>query len=88
MRVDIVVKSVVIASAAQRIIIGGSYFVQCEVNLVDAQTGAVLQSHPASAAAGQGIAQALIENAIAKDEPIARVIDNFALGSRNWLVPG
>lgn len=89
-RVDVVVKSVVIASAAQRVIIGGSYIMQGEVNLVDARTGAVLQSHPAwgaSAAAGQGIAQVLIENALAKDEPIDRVIDNFALGYRNWLVP-
>jgi uncharacterized protein YceK len=89
-RVDVVVKSVVIASAAQRVILGGGSTVQGEIKLVDAQTGAVLQSHPAwgaSAAAGQGIAQVLIENAIAKDEPIDRVIDNFALGFRNWLVP-
>ena len=89
-RVDVVIKNVTIASAVQRVVLGGSYLMQGDINLIDAKTGAVLQSYPAkfaSAAAGQGIAQVLIENAIATADPIDRLIDNFAESYQQWLIP-
>jgi hypothetical protein len=89
-RVEVVVKNVRIASAAQRIILGGGYTMQGDINLIDARTGVVLQSRPAqfsSAVAGQGVVQVLAENAIATSDPIDRVIDNFAEGYQRWLIP-
>ena len=89
-RIEVVVKNVTIASAAQRVIIGGGYIMQGDVNLIDARTGAVLQTFVgqfSSAAAGNGIAGVLVENAVATGEPIDRLIDNFAERYRQWLVP-
>ncbi|HEY4141275.1 MAG TPA: hypothetical protein VGM57_07675, partial [Pseudolabrys sp.] len=88
-RVEVVVKNVRIASAVQRILIGGSYIVMGEVTLVDARNGAVIDSRPiaASAVAGQGVVQVIAENAFAGGDPIDRVIDNFGQNYRLRLLP-
>ncbi|HMJ42813.1 MAG TPA: DUF6778 family protein [Pseudolabrys sp.] len=88
-RTEVVVKNVRIASAAQRVLIGGSYTVQGDVNLVDARTGAIIESRPifASAMAGQGVVQVIAENAFASGDPIDRVIDNFAQNYQFRLLP-
>jgi hypothetical protein len=88
-RVEVLVKNIHIASAVQRIVIGGGYHVIGDVALVDARTGAVIDTRPifASAMAGQGVVQVIAENAIASGEPIDRVIDNFAEIYRGKLLP-
>ena len=58
-RLDIVVKNFAIASAVQRILIGGGREMTATANLVDARTGAVIIANPdlrAFLMAGQGCA--------------------------------
>lgn len=87
-RLEINVKDVEIASAAQRILIGGHHRLTADVNLVDARTGAVVlafSEQNAIAQAGQGIGGVLLDNAFLGD-PIDRVIQNYAAQYRNWLL--
>ncbi len=87
-RLEINVKDVEIASAAQRILIGGHHRLTADVNLVDARTGAVVlafSEQNAIAQAGQGIGGVLLDNAFLGD-PIDRVIQNYATQYRNWLL--
>jgi hypothetical protein len=87
-RLEIAVKDVEIASAAQRILIGGHHRLTADVNLVDARTGAVVlafSEQNAMAMAGQGIGGVLLDNAF-MGEPIDRVIQNYATQYRNWLL--
>src|SRR3954453_2102249 len=63
-RVDVVVRSFMIASAVQRIVIGGGHSMTADANLVDARTGAVILSHPRLSAvllAGQGVLGTAVE---------------------------
>jgi hypothetical protein len=87
-RLEINVKDVEIASAAQRILIGGHHRLTADVTLVDARTGAVVlafSEQNAIAQAGQGIGGVLIDSAFLGD-PIDRVIQNYATQYRNWLL--
>jgi hypothetical protein len=87
-RLEVNVKDVEIASAAQRIILGGHHRLTADVNLVDARTGAVIlafSEQNAIAQAGQGIGGVLLDNAFLGD-PIDRVIQNYATQYRNWLL--
>jgi hypothetical protein len=87
-RVEIAVKSLDIASAAQRILIGGHHRLTADVTLVDARSGAVVlafSEQNAIAQAGQGIGGVLLDNAFL-GEPIDRVIQNYATQYRNWLL--
>ena len=57
-RLDVVVKSFALASAVQRILIGGGRGMVADANLVDARTGAIIIASPnlvAGSYAGQGI---------------------------------
>jgi hypothetical protein len=88
-RVEVKVTDVEIASAVQRVLVGGHHSMRGDVVLVDAKTGEVLSAYPAQTAmgvAGQGIAGALIDQAIAPD-PIDRVADNYAAQYGHWLLP-
>jgi len=87
-RIEVTVKDVTIASAIQRVVIGGHHTMTADVNLVDAKTGAVIAPYAAQSAmsfAGQGIGGALIDAALF-DEPIDRVINNYAEQYAGWLV--
>jgi hypothetical protein len=87
-RLEIAVKDIEIASAAQRILIGGHHRLTADVTLVDARTGAVVlafSEQNAIAQAGQGIGGVLLDNAFLGD-PIDRVIQNYATQYRNWLL--
>jgi len=87
-RLEINVKDLEIASAAQRILIGGHHRLTADVNLVDARTGAVVlafSEQNAIAHAGQGIGGVLLDN-VFLGEPIDRVIQNYATQYRNWLL--
>ena len=57
-RLDVVVKSFAVASAVQRILIGGGRGMIADATLVDARTGAVIVAYPqlfAATYAGQGV---------------------------------
>jgi hypothetical protein len=87
-RVRITVKGVNIPSAIQRVLVGGHHAMTADVTLVDARTGAVLlpyEAQTAQAMAGQGIAGAIIDSAVAGN-PIDRVTVSFANQYRDWLV--
>ncbi|MBB4040000.1 hypothetical protein GGR34_001647 [Microvirga flocculans] len=87
-RLEIRVKDIEIASAAQRILIGGHHRLTADVDLVDARSGAVVlafSEQNAIAQAGQGIGGVLLDSAFL-GEPIDRVIQNYATQYRNWLL--
>ena len=74
------VKSVMTASAGQRVVTGGHHHLQADITLVDAR------SYPAEisqALGGQG-AWALLDAALLPD-PMDRVVENFAESCSNWL---
>jgi hypothetical protein len=92
-RLDIVVKSFTIASAVQRILIGGGYGMAADANLVDAKTGTVVIAHPnltGMLLAGQGVlgtaVQAAIDNSASQGVP-ERIVESYAENFRNWLLP-
>lgn len=87
-RVEVAIKDVQIASAIQRILVGGHHSMMGDVSLVDAKTGQVLVSYPAQTAmgaAGQGLLGTMIDHA-AFAEPIDRVVENYASQYGNWLL--
>lgn len=82
---QVTVRGVFIASAAQRILVGGGHFLKADAELVDAKTGAVVLSYTsqnAKAYAGQGIG-VLVDQAFA--DPIDRVVDSYATTYAKWL---
>jgi hypothetical protein len=87
-RINVVVKGFVIASAAQRVIIGGSHVMSADVTLVDAG-GRELLARPNFVvvnAAGQGVVGALVDAAMLPD-PTQRLLEDFANRYRDWLLP-
>ena len=86
-RAVVTVKNVMIASAIQRIIIGGNHAMGGDVTLTDARSGAALLSYDGQTAptgAGNGIVGTLAEAALLPD-PIDRVTDNYAIRYASWL---
>ena len=91
-RLDVVVKSFVLASAVQRILIGGGRGMVADANLVDARTGAVIVAYPelrALSIAGQGIVGTAVQAAIdnASEQSVAEKLA-FRYGEiyRLWLL--
>jgi hypothetical protein len=87
-RLEVAVTGVQIASAMQRILVGGGHMMSADVTLVDARTGQVLVAYPAqtaAAGAGSGLLGTMVEHA-ALAEPIDRVVDNFASQYSRWLM--
>jgi hypothetical protein len=91
-RLDVVVKSFVLASAVQRILIGGGRGMVADANLVDVRTGAVIVSYPqlqAVSLAGQGILGTAVQAAIdnASEQSVAEKLA-FQYGEiyRVWLL--
>jgi Family of unknown function (DUF6778) len=91
-RLDIVVKSFTIASAVQRILVGGGYGMAADANLVDAKTGTVIMAHPGLTGmllAGQGVlgtaVQAAIDNSASQGVP-ERIVESYAENYRDWLL--
>ena len=87
-RVEVVVRTVQIASAVQRIVIGGTHSITADINLVEVPNGKVLLNYPAQNAAsnsGQGIAGTLVDGLIGND-PIEHVANDNAAKYRAWLL--
>jgi hypothetical protein len=88
-RVDVHVRSITVASDAQRILVGGHHGMTADVTLVDLRTKSVLVTYAAqsvSAPAGQGIGGALLDRALMPD-PVDRIAANFAFKYGEWLRP-
>jgi hypothetical protein len=87
-RAEVTVKGLQIASAIQRIVIGGHHSMVADVTLVEARTGAVVLPYAAQssmAMAGQGLAGALVDAAVMA-EPLDRVVNNYADQYGDWLL--
>jgi hypothetical protein len=91
-RLDIVVKNFAIASAVQRIVIGGGREMTASANLVDARTGAVIIANPdlrAYLMAGQGVLGTAVQAAIdsnATQSVADQVADRYGQNYRDWLL--
>jgi hypothetical protein len=91
-RLDVVVKSLVFASAIQRVVVGGGRGMVADANLVDARTGALIVACPGMAAAlltGQGIVGTMVQAAIddsATQSPVEKVSVRYGEIYRLWLL--
>ena len=91
-RLEITVKNFIMASAAQRVIIGGGRGMIADATLVDARSGKVLIAYPALSAilaTGQGIVGTMVQAAIdsgAAQSPTEKVIVHYGEVYRNWLL--
>lgn len=88
-RVVVTMRAVHVASAAQRIIVGGNHTMTASVNLVDANTGEVIASNPkisVTAGAGQGIAGAVLDSAL-RGDPMDGLASQLADSFSFWLMP-
>lgn len=88
-KVEVNLRRLYVASAIQRVIVGGSHELVADITVTDAKTGTVLVSYPefrAIALAGQGIGGTMIDAAFMAD-PIERLALNFASRYREWLAP-
>jgi hypothetical protein len=91
-RLEIVVKNFAIASAVQRILIGGGRSMVADANLVDARTGALIIAYPdltvvlpvPGGLAGIAI-QAAIDNA-SERSPADKLADQYGENYRAWLL--
>ena len=88
-RLDVSVIRFDITSPLQRVVVGGGYSMNADVNIVDARTGAVLLPYPnvnTVLIAGGGVAGAAVQAIIDSNQPAAdRVIDSFANQYAKWL---
>jgi hypothetical protein len=90
-RLEVVVHNVTVASAVQRIVLGGGHGMNADANLVDARTGAIIIAHPKLAAivpAGQGLLGTAVEAALTNggQTTLDRVIDTYGGNYRDWLL--
>jgi hypothetical protein len=88
-RLDVSVIRFDITSPLQRVVVGGGYSMNADVNIVDARTGAVLLPYPNVSTilmAGGGVAGAAVQAIIDSNQPAAdRVIDSFSAQYAKWL---
>ena len=91
-RLEVVVLNFTVASAVQRILIGGSHMMVADAVLVDARTNAIIVSYPdlaASAAAGQGVLGTAVTAAVEAGQgvtPADRILTNYADSYSGWLI--
>jgi hypothetical protein len=91
-RLEIIVKSFVISSAVQRILIGGGRGMVADANLVDARTGALIVAYPdvrAVVAVGQGVVGTAVQAAIdgaSTENPADKLVNSYGQIYRDWLV--
>ena len=91
-RLEIVVYSFHIASAIQRVVIGGGFIMIADANLVDARTGATIVAYPklvGAATAGQGILGTVVQVAYDAGQGVSeadRLMNNYVEQYANWLL--
>jgi hypothetical protein len=91
-RLEVVVKNFAIASAVQRILIGGGRGMIADANLVDARTGALIIAYrdltvvlPVPGGLAGVAIQAAIDSA-SERSPADKVADQYGENYRNWLL--
>jgi len=87
-RLNVTIKSFIVASAVQRVILGGHHGMSADVSLVDAKTGVVLLPYAAQSSytpGGQGIVGVLADAAVLPD-PLDRVVNDYAGQYAGWLL--
>src|SRR4051794_15185708 len=82
-RLDVVVHSFAIASAVQRIVIGGNHSMTADAKLVDARTGAVILNHP-NLMADVRLAGGLVGTAVQSAIESARGVNNTDQLASSW----
>ena len=93
-RLEVVIKSFVLASAVRRVLIGGGRGMVADANLVDARTGALIVAYPdltAAMYAGQGVVGAAVQAAIdasSAQTPAEKLASAYAEIYCKWLLPG
>jgi hypothetical protein len=91
-RLEIVVRNFVLASAVQRVLIGGGRGMRADAILVDARTGAVIIAHPEMQAvllAGQGIVGIAVQAALdasSNDSVADKLVSQYGDIYCNWLL--
>jgi lysozyme family protein len=91
-RLDVTVKTFALASAVQRILIGGGRGMIADANLVDARTGAVIiANHDLRAVlfAGEGIVGTAVQAAIdssSTQNVVEKLVDRYGESYRDWLL--
>jgi hypothetical protein len=91
-RLEVVVKSFAVASAVQRILIGGGRGMIADATLVDARTGATIVAYPqlfAATYAGQGIVGTAVQAAIdnASEQSVAeKLAYRYGEIYKRWLL--
>ncbi|MBZ6075518.1 hypothetical protein [Microvirga puerhi] len=87
-RIEVTVKELNIASTIQKILVGGSYALRADVNLVDAKSGALLlafSDQSAALGANGGLLGVLVDKALLA-EPIDLIVKSYTSQYRNWLL--
>jgi hypothetical protein len=91
-RLEVVVKNFAIASAVQRILIGGGRGMIADANLVDARTGALIIAYrdltvvlPVPGGLAGVAIQAAIDSA-SERSPADKLADQYGENYRNWLL--
>jgi hypothetical protein len=82
-RLDVIVRSFTIASAVQRIVLGGGHGMTADATLVDARTGTVILNHP-NLAIGVAAAGGLVGTAVQAAVESAAKIDNTDTVANRW----
>jgi hypothetical protein len=91
-RLDVAVKRFAIASAVQRILIGGGRGMIADANLVDARTGALIIAYPDLVVllpVGQGIVGTVVQAAIdsaSEQSPADKLVAAYGQKYRSWLL--
>ena len=89
-RLEVVVTQFLVPTGAQRLLVGGVYAINADVNLVDAKSGAVLSAHPnlGHSLHSEGGVVGVVAQAIADlVKPKAEVmIDQYGMIYRIWLI--
>lgn len=91
-RLEIVVANFTVASAVQRIIIGGNHMMIADAVLIDARTNTTIVSHPDLAAvpvSGQGWLGTAVEAAVEAGQGVQtadRILDSYSERYSNWLI--
>ena len=91
-RLEVVVKSFVLAGAVERIVIGGGRGMVADATLLDARTGAVLVSYPDLTAvmyAGQGIVGTAVQAAVdaaSTQSPAEKLVGTYGDMYCRWLL--
>ena len=91
-RLEVVVKSFALASAVQRILIGGGRGMVADANLVDARTGAVILAYKdmnVNQVVGNGIVGTAVQAAIdsaSERSPAEKLADQYGENYRAWLL--